>query len=47
MQKEHTENQFMMLSYFQIWLHKRSFKEVQGKILLLPLYFLFKLAHVK
>lgn len=27
----HTENQLIMLSYFQIWLHKGSFEEVQGK----------------
>lgn len=32
MQKGHMENQFMMLSCFQIRLHKRSFKKVQGKI---------------
>lgn len=27
----HTENQLIMLSYFQVRLHKGSFEEVQGK----------------
>lgn len=47
MQKGHTENQFMMLSCFQIRLHKRSFEEVQGKIPPPSPIFFCSLAHVK
>lgn len=47
MQKGHTETQFMMLSCFQIWIHKRSFKEVQGKIPPPSPFFFCSLAYVK